>query len=163
MSNPTWNTMMESIKEDVYNDVRNNTSLQSQAPGSTQTPIWEANLTSASTPSPTTPDKPDTEKVSDKSEILNTLTNALSYISSTKVSQRERIALASKLEQVFTNNAIVRIMSQDGSFVVNKEDISMFLGRIATSRLLENVTVVDATANDSGINSLRVREVYKKR
>ena len=79
------------------------------------------------------------------------------------MSQRERIALASKFEQAFTNNAIVRIMSQDGSFVVNKEDVSTFLGRIATSRLLENVTVVDATANDSGINSLRVREVYKKR
>ena len=71
--------------------------------------------------------------------------------------------MAGKLEQVFANNTIVRIMSQDGSFVVNKEEISMFLGRIATSRLLENVTVVDATANDSKINSLRVREVYKKR
>lgn len=79
------------------------------------------------------------------------------------MSQKERISLAGKLEQVFANNTIVRIMSQDGSFVVNKEEISMFLGRIATSRLLENVTVVDATANDSKINSLRVREVYKKR
>lgn len=163
MSNPTWNSMMESIKEDVYNDVSNNAGLQSQAPGSTQTPIWEANLASASTPPDTPIKRPDTENVSDKSEMLNTLTNALSYLSSTKVSQRERIALASKFEQAFTNNAIVRIMSQDGSFVVNKENISIFLGRIATSRLLENVTVVDATANDSGINSLRVREVYKKR
>ena len=54
-------------------------------------------------------------------------------------------------------------MSQDGNLVVDKENISIFLGRIATSRLLENVIVVDATANDSGINSLRVREVYKKR
>lgn len=163
MSNPTWDSMMNSIKEDVYNDVRNNASLQSQAPGSTQTPIWEANLNSASTPTPTPPDRPGTERVSDKSEILNTLSNALSYISSTKVSQKERISLAGKLEQVFASNTIVRIMSQDGSFVVNKEEISIFLGRIATSRLLENVTVVDATANDSKINSLRVREVYKKR
>lgn len=163
LSNPSWNTMMESIKEDVYNDVRNNASLQSQAPGSTQTPIWKANLTSASTPVTTPPAKPDTEKVSDKSEILNTLTNALSYISSTQVSERERISLAGKFEQVFTNDAVVRIMSQDGNIVVNKENISVFLGRIATSRLLENVTVVDATANDRGINSLRVREVYKKR
>ena len=163
LSNPTWNSMMESIKEDVYNDVSNNVGLQNQAPGSTQTPIWEANLTSASTPSPTTPDKPNTERVSDKSEMLNTLTNVMSYLSSTKVSPKERIALAGKIEQAFTSNAIVRIMSQDGNLVVDKENISIFLGRIATSRLLENVIVVDATANDSGINSLRVREVYKKR
>lgn len=163
LSNPTWNSMMESIKEDVYNDVSNNVGLQNQAPGSTQTPIWEAKLTSASAPSPTTPDKPNTERVSDKSEMLNTLTNVMSYLSSTKVSPKERIALAGKIEQAFTSNAIVRIMSQDGNLVVDKENISIFLGRIATSRLLENVIVVDATANDSGINSLRVREVYKKR
>lgn len=163
LSNPTWNSMMESIKEDVYNDVSNNVGLQNQAPGSTQTPIWEANLTSASAPSPTTPDKPNTERVSDKSEMLNTLTNVMSYLSSTKVSPKERIALAGKIEQAFTSNAIVRIMSQDGNLVVDKENISIFLGRIATSRLLENVIVVDATANDSGVNSLRVREVYKKR
>lgn len=163
LSNPTWNSMMESIKEDVYNDVSNNVGLQNQAPGSAQTPIWEANLTSASAPSPTTPDKPNTERVSDKSEMLNTLTNVMSYLSSTKVSPKERIALAGKIEQAFTSNAIVRIMSQDGNLVVDKENISIFLGRIATSRLLENVIVVDATANDSGINSLRVREVYKKR
>lgn len=163
LSNPTWNSMMESIKEDVYNDVSNNVGLQNQAPGSTQTPIWEAKLISASAPSPTTPDKPNTERVSDKSEMLNTLTNVMSYLSSTKVSPKERIALAGKIEQAFTSNAIVRIMSQDGNLVVDKENISIFLGRIATSRLLENVIVVDATANDSGINSLRVREVYKKR
>lgn len=163
LSNPTWNSMMESIKEDVYNDVSNNVGLQNQAPGSTQTPIWEAKLTSASAPSPTTPDKPNTERVSDKSEMLNTLTNVMSYLSSTKVSPKERIALAGKIEQAFKSNAIVRIMSQDGNLVVDKENISIFLGRIATSRLLENVIVVDATANDSGINSLRVREVYKKR
>lgn len=163
LSNPTWNSMMESIKEDVYNDVSNNVGLQNQAPGSTQTPIWEAKLTSARAPSPTTPDKPNTERVSDKSEMLNTLTNVMSYLSSTKVSPKERIALAGKIEQAFTSNAIVRIMSQDGNLVVDKENISIFLGRIATSRLLENVIVVDATANDSGINSLRVREVYKKR
>lgn len=163
LSNPTWNSMMESIKEDVYNDVSNNVGLQNQAPGSTQTPIWEAKLTSASAPSPTTPDKPNTERVSDKSEMLNTLTNVMSYLSSTKVSPKERIALAGKIEQAFTSNAIVRIMSQDCNLVVDKENISIFLGRIATSRLLENVIVVDATANDSGINSLRVREVYKKR
>ena len=95
--------------------------------------------------------------------MLNTLTNVMSYLSSTKVSPKERIALAGKIEQAFTSNAIVRIMSQDGNLVVDKENISIFLGRIATSRLLENVIVVDATANDSGVNSLRVREVYKKR
>ena len=95
--------------------------------------------------------------------MLNTLSNALAYISSTKVTPRERIAIAGKIEKVFTSNAVVRIMSQDGNIVVDKENISVFLGRIATSRLLENVTVVDASGDANGINSLRVREIYKKR
>ncbi len=163
MSNPTWDSMMSSIKEDVYNNVRNNAQIQNIEPGATQTPIWETHLTSANTPTTTPPDKPNTEDVSDKSEMLNTLSNALAYISSTKVAPRERIAIAGKIEKAFTSNAVVRIMSQDGNIVVDKENISVFLGRIATSRLLENVTVVDASGDANGINSLRVREIYKKR
>lgn len=162
-SNPTWDSMMESIKEDVYNNVRNNVYIQDKFPGSTQTPIWETHLTSASTPTPTPPVKPKTENVSDKSEMLNTLSNALAYISSTKVSAKERIVMAEKLEKAFDNNAIVRIMSQDGNLVLHKENISIYLGRIATSRLLENVTVVDATGTTNKISSIRVREIYKKR
>lgn len=162
-SNPTWDSMMESIKEDVYNNVRNNVYIQDKFPGSTQTPIWETHLTSASTPTPTPPVKPKTENVSDKSEMLNTLSNALAYISSTKVSPKERIAMAGKLEIAFDNNAIVRIVSQDGNLVLHKENISIYLGRIATSRLLENVTVVDATGTTNKISSIRVREIYKKR
>lgn len=163
MSNPTWDSMMNSIKEDVYSNVLNNAKIQNIEPGTTQTPIWETHLSSANTPTPTTPDKPDTEKVSDKSEMLNTLSNALAYISSTKITPRERIAVAGKLGKSFASNAVVRIMSQDGSIVVDKENISVFLGRIATSRLLENVTVIDATGDANGINSLRVREIYKKK
>lgn len=163
MSNPTWDSMMSSIKEDVYNNVRNNAQIQNIEPGATQTPIWETHLKSANTPTTTPPDKPNTEDVSDKSEMLNTLSNALAYISSTKVAPRERIAIAGKIEKAFTSNAVVRIMSQDGNIVVDKENISVFLGRIATSRLLENVTVVDASGDANGINSLRVREIYKKR
>lgn len=162
-SNPTWDSMMQSIKEDVYNSVRNSVGIQRKYPGTTQTPIWETHLTSASTPTPTTPDKPNTEEVSDKSGMLNNLSNALAYISSTKVAPRDRIAMASKIEKSFASNAVVRIMSQDGNIVVDKENISVFLGRIATSRLLENVTVVDASIDTNGINSLRVREIYKKR
>ena len=63
----------------------------------------------------------------------------------------------------FDNNAIVRIVSQDGNLVLHKENISIYLGRIATSRLLENVTVVDATGTTNKISSIRVREIYKKR
>ncbi len=161
-SNPTWDSMMESIKEDVYNKVLSNEQIQNIEPGATQTPIWETHLTSVSTPTPTPPDKPDTEEVSDKSEMLNTLSNVLAYISSTRVTPRERIAMAGKLEKAFANNTIVKTMSQDGNVVVHRENISVFLGRIATSRLLENVTVVDASGDTNGINTLRVREFYKK-
>lgn len=163
ISNPTWDSMMQSIKEDVYNSVRNSEGIQRKYPGATQTPIWETHLTSASTPDTAIPGKPNTEEVSDKSEMLNSLANALAYISSTKVAPRERIAVAGKIEKAFTANAVVKIISQDGNQVLHKENISIYLGRIATSRLLENVTVVDASGDANGINSLRVREIYKKR
>ena len=56
----------------------------------------------------------------------------------------------------------VRIMSQDGDVVVDKESISDYLGRISTSRLLMNVSVDDLKVNQDGqIISLRVRELYK--
>ena len=46
MSNSTWDSVMTSIKENVYNDVYNNVNLKDLISGSTQTPIWEANLSS---------------------------------------------------------------------------------------------------------------------
>ena len=95
--------------------------------------------------------------------ILKTALNkALAYISSNSADEMERIKAAKKIETAFKGNMTVRIMSQDGDVVVDKESISDYLGRISTSRLLMNVSVDDLKVNQDGqIISLRVRELYK--
>lgn len=164
-SNPDWESMMREVKQSVYDDVRSHEGIQRQFPGSTQTPIWDNNLSAASRPTKTKPTPPtETPTNKDDKTIMKTdLDRVLSFISSTNVDEQQRIAAIEKIKPVFASDLTVRIMSQDGNVVVDRESISTFLGRIATSRLLMNVSVVDFNVNSSGqISSLRVREVYKK-
>ncbi len=165
-SNPDWESMMREIKQSVYDDVRGHEGIQRQSPGSTQTPIWDSNLSAANRPTKTKPTPPtETPTPKDDKTIMKTdLGRVLSFISSTNVDELQRISAIEKIKPAFASNLTVRIMSQDGNVVVDREPISTFLGRIATSRLLMNVSVVDFNVNQNGqISSLRVREVYKKK
>ena len=164
-SSPDWDSMMREVKSSVFEDVRTCEGIQLRFPGTTQTPYWESNLTSANRPSPTppTPPTPTPPNPDDKTIMKRDLDRVLSFISSTNVDRQQRVSAIEKIKPVFTDNMTVRIMSQDGNVVVDREDISTFLGRIATSRLLKNISVVDFNINQNGqISSLRVREVYKK-
>lgn len=165
-SNPTWVCMMEDVKRGVSSDVRTCEPIQLRFPGTTQTPYWESNLSSASRPSVTkpTPPAPNPTPKDDKTILKKDLDQVLSFISSTNVDEDKRAEVADKIETVFADNTVVRMMSQDGDVVVDKETISTFLGRISTSRLLMNVSVVDFNMNQDGeIISLKVREVYKRK
>lgn len=162
--NPNWENMLAEIKKKVYEDVKNDVGIQSRYPGSTQTPIWDNHLVAASTPAQTRQTPPDKQEIrTNDLTILKTLLNkALAYISSNSADEMERIKAAKKIETAFKGNMTVRIMSQDGDVVVDKESISDYLGRISTSRLLMNVYVDDLKINQDGqIISLRVRELYK--
>lgn len=165
-NNPDWENMMREIKQSVYDDVKNCEGIQRRFPGSTQTPIWDCNLVAANRPSVTHPTPPTTtNKNKDDKTIMKTdLDRVLSFISSANAGEQQRIAEVEKIKSKFASDLTVRIMSQDGNVVVDKESISTFLGRIATSSLLMNVSVVDFSVNQNGkISSLRVREVYKKK
>lgn len=163
-SNPNWEDMLTEIKSSVYEDVKNDTGIQSRFPGSTQTPIWDNKLIATnSTPStPPTPPGESKTNTNDITIIKTALNKALAYISSNSADEMERIRAAEKLKSAFTSNMIVRIMSQDGEFVVDKEEISTYLGRISTNQSLMNVSICDLKVNQDGqITSLRVRELYK--
>ena len=172
-SSPDWKSMMSSVKKDVYEDVRTCEGIQRRFPGSTQTPYWECagvregNLISTNRPSVTKPTPPGLDETptskDDRTIIKTELDRALSFISSKNVDERQRIAAANKIKQAFASDMIVRIMSQDGNVVVDKEPISTFLGRISTdSGLLMNVSIVDFSIQNGRISSLKVREVLKK-
>ena len=164
-SNPDWDSMMREVKSSVFEDVRTCEGIQLRFPGTTQTPMWVSNLTSANRPPVTNPTPPTTTTTpkDDRTIMKTELDRVLSFISSTNVDEQQRISAIEKIKPAFADNMTVRIMSQDGNVVVDRETISTFLGRIATSRLLKNVSVVDFNINQNGqISSLRVREVYKK-
>lgn len=163
-NNPNWENMLTEIKKTVCEDVKNDAAIQRRYPGSTQTPIWDNHLIAANAPSQTQPTPPNKESTqTDDITILKTALNkALAYISSNNADEMERIRAAKKIETAFKGNMMVRIMSQDGDVVVDKEVISDYLGRISTSGLLMNVSVDDLKLNQDGqIISLRVRELYK--
>ena len=164
-SNPNWESMLSELKEDVQDYVANDVGIQRKKPGATQTPIWVNNLVDANSPKVTPPDKPKSDTGSDKViEVKNFLNEAFAYISSTKVDATDRIKIAEELKAIFSSDLIVKIISQDGNLVVDKEPISNFLGRICTSSSLLNVAVVDLTYSQSrGVTSLQVRETYRKR
>ena len=166
VSNPNWETMMRDVKRSVSEDVRTCEGLQQRFPGTTQTPIWDNNLTSADRPAPTKPVTPSetiTQQEDDRTIMKTKLNRILSFISSSTIDEIQRITTAENIKEAFSSNLTVRIMSQDGNVVVDKEPLSTFLGRISTSRLLMNVSVVDYELDNNGqICSLRVREVYKK-
>ncbi len=157
-SNPNWESMLKEIREDVKQAVK----VQC---GKSQTAMWTPNLSTIGTPRKTEQAKPESapntnKDMTDNKTILN---NILAYISSTNVAETKRISSMERFKNIFTRNLEVKIMSQDGSVVVDKEQISTFLGRISTSRLLLNVSVVDFDINANGkVCYLRVREVYKK-
>jgi len=163
-SNPNWQDMFSEIKKNVYDGVENCEGIQSRYPGSTQTPVWDCNVVSASQPSPTPPDKPDADvdKNDETAKIKNTLDKVFAFLSSSNADERERIRLAQEIEQAFPSDLIVKTVSQDGNVVVQKELISDFLGRISTSRILMGVSVANLSLSNGRITALSVREVYQK-
>lgn len=168
-SNPDWETMFGEVQESVSGAVEEDEGLQSQFPGATQTPFWKkmnklvkVDRLSKTRLSEPTPPKPEPDN---KSEMKTALDKALAYISASKVDMSQRKAMSQKIRSVFTRDLIVRMMSQDGDVVVDKEPIDAFLGRIATDPgILLNVSVIDLNVNSNGqISMLKVREVYKRK
>ncbi len=163
-SNPSWDGMLEEIRDAVYSEVKNNTFIQSKYPGSTQTALWVPNLTECTAEDPLPPSPPEVDNTTnEKTLVMTQLTEALAFITSSQADEMDRITQAKKLKDAFADNLIVRIVSQDGNTVVDKEKISTFLGRMSTSSSIMNVAIDDLDVNqDSKIASLRVRLFYKK-
>lgn len=161
-SSANWNMLLQGIKESVRCKINEMRAHGSKA--TSQTPIWESNLESYVEGQGSVPTPDPIIDNNDKAKMKTLLGKAFAFISSAKVREGQRIDMATKIENIFANNAIVKAMSQDGDFVVDREDASTFLGRIATSHLLMNVSVIDFDLNQEGkIVSLKVRETYKRK
>jgi len=91
------------------------------------------------------------------------LTKLLGTLINVNVATYDRRRLEEALNGLFAPGAQVRMLPQDSNTAVDREDASVFLGRLATNSLLLKVAVVEGTFDSNNkITSLKVREVYKK-
>lgn len=154
--------------ESLFNDVK--TVVNEETEGR-QTPIFVANLSKASAtpvskpasaPVVVTPPVPTPASASTSQDWMNLMGVALDNLIDVKQSESARIAQASELEKIFTSNAVVKVMGQDGNVVVDKSSANDFIGRLATSRILLKVTPVNVVVSGNKISELKVKETYKK-
>lgn len=155
-----WNSLFSDVKA-VVNEV-----TEGQ-----QTPIFVANLSKATatpTPAPAaapvvvTPPSSTPTSASTNQDLMNLVGIALDNLIDVRQSESARIAQASEIEKIFTSNAIVKVMGQDGNVVVDKSSADDFIGRLATSRILLKVTPVNVVLSGNKISELKVKEAYKK-
>lgn len=155
-----WNSLFSDVKA-VVNEV-----TEGQ-----QTPIFVANLSKATatpTPAPAaapvvvTPPSSTPTSASTNQDFMNLVGIALDNLIDVRQSESARIAQASEIEKIFTSNAIVKVIGQDGNVVVDKSSADDFIGRLATSRILLKVTPVNVVLSGNKISELKVKEAYKK-
>lgn len=155
-----WNSLFSDVKA-VVNEV-----TEGQ-----QTPIFVANLSkAAATPTPApaatpvvvTPPSSTPASASTNQDWMNRVGVALDNLIDVRQTESARIAQASELEKIFTSNAVVKVMGQDGNVVVDKSSAGDFIGRLATSRILLKITPVNVVVSGNKISELKVKEAYKK-
>lgn len=161
--------------DDLFSILHNEVNTASKG---RQTPFHQPKLTSANAPNTktsTVPSQKEVENVQRQqpaqaskntgngADWVNKLNDILASLIDTSLPEDDRIHLEMAVSDLFAKNAQVRMLSQDGDIVIDRESASSFLGRLATSRLLLNVSVVegDFDANQQ-ITQLKVKEVYKK-
>ena len=148
----SWTTLLSDVK-DMINTISEGT----------QTPIYECNIGSKSAPTAQQRRMPEEQTLPDsQQDNLNLLGEVFDLLIDQRVSENQRIAYADKVLQLFTPDAVVRVLGQDGT-VIDKRDALSFIARIATSRILLKVVPVDVNVGQQGIVELKVKEYYKKR
>lgn len=162
VTNLSWETFLNTVEQ---NTDELSYELSQQNPNfSHQTPFHQTMLTEI----PVEVDQPTTAPVQTVSppvvpDFANQLANALSTLCNTSNSPESRISLQARISNSFAQDAVVKFLAQDSDDVIDKETSRRFLGRIATTRLVLGVNVVDYKTNPQNkITELKVREVYKR-
>lgn len=157
--NLDWNVLFNDVREMIDRYTRGE-----------QTPIFESNIRPVSAPTqkerkPVTPEPQESETTSTSStsaDLLNSLAAAFDYLIDVNQSDANRIEQGQKVCGVFTVDAVVKTLGQDGDVVVDKSSAEDFIGRISTSRILLKIVPVDYKLKGGKISELRVKEVYIK-
>lgn len=102
----------------------------------------------------------------DSRDWINDLTNQLSTLINTSLSYTERQALEMNLyNKLFAQNAVVKFLAQESGAVIDKADVSDWLGILATNpngRIIKVIVEEGIFDSDKKISVLKVKEIYKK-
>ncbi len=94
---------------------------------------------------------------------INDLSNQLGILIDMDLSAEERIEHKMNLSDLFADDAIVKFLGQESEKVIDKDEASVFLGRLATSRRILDVVVVGGDIDSyNKIKQLKVKEIYRK-
>lgn len=142
-----------------------------------QTPFWNNNLTAANKPAPKPISQPGTKtgsnantnqcsnnqlNLNDQAAVTNYLTSFFDCIIDKRNSISKRENAANELKKIFTADAVVKFLPQDGNTVIDKESIDDFFERISASRLLEKIAPVSYRVNGNKISQISIKECYNK-
>lgn len=154
-----WDTLLTVVRESVYEEMKRQL-------GKEQTPIHDtSNISRVSPPSTpkqnNIPTPPPANTQDDNSEFIEALTVSLDALINKNIDEDERMDMEDEIRPYFTSNAKIKMMSQDGDIVIDREDVDTFLGRLSTSRILLKVVPIEAKMNGHKISELKVKEIYK--
>lgn len=172
----SWNELFSEVKGIIHENTNGR-----------QTPFWDSNLSVAqrpqSQPIPTPVQKQVTNtpvqkqvnnpsvgannvvNINDEGAFCNYLTSYFDYMLDERNSNSSRMTIKNKVKALFNSDAVVKILPQDDvNQVVDREDISVFLGRISSNMkgLILKVIPVTYEHNGQKVTELRVKECYKK-
>lgn len=171
-----WNELFTEVKTIVHENTNGK-----------QTPFWESNLSTALRPQVQPIPAPVQKQVintpvqkqvnnpgvgsskavniNDEGAFCNYLTSYFDYMLDERNSNSNRMAIKNKVKALFSSDAVVKILPQDDvDLVVDKENISVFLGRISSNMkgLILKVVPVTYEHNGQKVIELSVKECYKK-
>lgn len=163
-----WNELFSEVKNIVH-----------ESTNGKQTPFWDSNLQSASIPNPRAIQQPGSKtpignnsnpspnsnsqlNLNDKIAVVNYLTSFFDCIIDKRNSITKRENATNEVKKIFTTDAVVKFLPQDGNTVIDKENINDFLERISASRLLEKIAPVSYRVSGNKISQISIKECYNK-
>lgn len=148
----SWNSLFSKVKNRVHG-----------VTDGAQTPIFTSNISPVRQVE-VKREKPqdDILDMNDANAVGNMLTRCIDFVIDRKQPVEKRIEVAESMKVLFATNAKVKVLSQDGNTVVDKENIDAFLGRLSASRILLKVAPTFYSYSGNRITELKVKEYYKK-
>lgn len=135
-----------------------------------QQPVFKNNLrrgAAARKPAPKQPEPAvapaqEAMDITDPNVVGNWFMGNIDYLLDKDVTLSKRRKAIDEMMPLFTGSAQIKTIAQDGDVVIDKQPVRDFLDRVNTSRVLLKIVPDSYTYRNGKIESMKVREYYKK-